>query len=63
MNRRGLWVMNCLIWTGIWGFLGLFFFPILFFAFVSAMMILLPVGVVDSPKRVKHDASQWNKRV
>lgn len=61
MTKRSMWIGNCLLWTAIWLVLGLFFFPLWFFAFVSAMMLLLPVGVADNPLP-KHDAGKWDAR-
>lgn len=44
-KARGMWIANCLIWAGLWLFIGLFIWPMLFMVLVSLLMLLLPVGV------------------
>lgn len=62
MNKRQMWIMNCLVWAGIWFVMGLFFIPLWFFSFVSATMLFLPVGVSETPhpKHV-HNPDAWGQ--
>jgi len=62
MTKRGQWVAVCLLWTVIWGVIGILVWPFLFFAAISLSLILLPVGVPDTPSTTrKHNPDEWTK--
>jgi uncharacterized iron-regulated membrane protein len=59
-KKRQMWVQCCLLWTAIWFFLGIFLWPFLFLAAISAFMILIPVGVsANEPPTRQHDPNAW----
>lgn len=58
-QKRQMWVMLCIVWSGIWAFLGLFVWPFLFLAAASGLMVLVPIGVSDTPRAPQHDANAW----
>lgn len=59
MTKRTMWWILCLLWTAIWGFLGMILWPFLILAFMSLTMVLVPVGVPDKPTQV-HNPDGWN---
>lgn len=66
MTKRGMWYMNCLLWAGIWFVLGVLFIPFWLFSVLSLMLMLLPVGVSDTPKPyngpTRHNPNEWRKQ-
>lgn len=62
MSKRQLWVINCLLWAGIWFVFGLFFMPIWIFTVLALLMIMLPVGVPEAPApKVVPNPAEWGK--
>lgn len=59
-KKRQMWVQVCCLFAVLWGFLGVFVWPLLILAVISAMMILIPVGVSENdPPRQQHDPEAW----
>lgn len=59
MTKRTMWWITCVMFAAMWGFFGMVLWPFLFFAGISLMMIMIPVGVPEKPTHV-HDPSKWS---
>lgn len=63
MTKRSQWVLCCLMWAGVWFFLGIIFPPLWLFTILSAAMVFIPVGVPDTLSyNNRHNPQEWNKR-
>lgn len=58
-----MWRNTCIAFAIMWGVLGLFVWPLLFFAAISLMMLMIPVGVPPDGRTPmytrKHDPDAW----
>ncbi len=66
-RKRQMWLQVCGVFTLIWFLLGLFIWPLLFFAVCSALMALIPIGVSDDEVATRKpgqipDAEAWRQR-
>ncbi len=63
MNKRQLWITNCVVWAVIWGILGVIIMPLWLFMIISLMMIMLPVGTpTERHDQPKHNPEEWSKQ-
>ncbi len=59
-QKRKMWLTVCGVFTVMWGVLGLLIWPLLFFAFCSAVMGLIPIGVPEAEAhKVSHNPEAW----
>lgn len=61
MTKRTMWWITCVMFATMWGLIGMVLWPFLFFAVVSLMMIMVPVGVPEKPTQV-HNPNAWGGR-